>query len=141
MLEAREHGRGHPSGHSPRLRELEARLRAHPRDGTNDPFWKGSKDLARELEKACGLPVHLGFNEFCAPSLDEAFDGAAAGAARVIVVTPMMTRGGEHAERDIPAAISRAQTRHPRVDFKYAWPFDTPAAAGFLAAKIKECAG
>jgi len=141
MLEAKEHHHPHSGEPSPRLRELEARMRAFPRNETNDPFWTGSRELAAALEKACGLPVLLGFNEFCAPDLDETFDRAAGtGAERVVVLTPMMTRGGGHSERDIPAAIARAQARHPAVRFVYAWPFDTAAAAEFLARKIKDAA-
>jgi len=141
LLEAREHHASPSGGHSPRLRELEARMRDHPRTETNDPFWKGSRELAAALEKTCGLPVLLGYNEFCAPDLDETFDRAVSeGAKHVLVVTPMMTRGGGHAERDIPAAVARARSRHPGVRFVYAWPFDTGAVAEFLARKIKDAA-
>lgn len=139
MLEAKEHHHPHSGGSSPRLRELEARMRAFPRSEKNDPFWQGSLELSAALEKACGLPVLMGFNEFCAPDLDETFDRAAGtGAERVVVLTPMMTRGGGHAERDIPRAVSRAQARHPGVRFLYAWPFDTAAVAAFLAGHIKD---
>jgi sirohydrochlorin cobaltochelatase len=59
--------------------------------------------LAAQLAQARGLEVLVGFNEFCAPSLDEAFAQAVAqGAQRVVVITPMMTRGGEHAEALCP---------------------------------------
>jgi sirohydrochlorin cobaltochelatase len=50
----------------------------------------------------------------------------------------MMTRGGEHAERDIPAAIDRAQNRHPAVAFQYIWPFDAAQIARFLASQIHQ---
>ena len=79
----------------------------------------------------------MGYNEFCAPSLDRALDQAAAREAeQVIVVTPMMTPGGEHAEEDIPAAIRRAEERHPALAFAYAWPFDVDDVARFLAAQV-----
>jgi sirohydrochlorin cobaltochelatase len=85
------------------------------------------------------LPVLVGFNEFCAPSLDDALEQAIAqGAEKVVVVTPMMTRGGEHAQRDIPAAIQRVQERHPRVPIVYAWPFASVDVASFLAARIAD---
>ena len=117
-------------------RKLDARMRARPRTAQNDRFWAGSRDLAEHLRAATGLAVIVGFNEFCAPTLDEALDQAAARAERVIVVTPMMTRGGEHAEAEIPAAIRQAQARHPDVVFKYAWPLDVSAIAQFLAAQL-----
>jgi len=119
-----------------RYAELEARVRAWPRTARNDPFWAGSQDLAEHLRHAAACNVIIGYNEFCAPSLDDAPTQAAAQAERVIVVTPMMTRGGEHSEADIPAAIARAQARHPQLEFIYAWPLDTGDIARFLAAQV-----
>lgn len=117
--------------------ELEAKMRNWPRTLENDPFWAASLDLAGHLGRAAGCEVVVGFNEFCGPDLDTALDQAAAsGAARVHVVTPMMTRGGEHAEADIPAAVKAAQARHPDVAFAYVWPFDTARVAAFLAEQI-----
>ena len=120
----------------PRHRRLDAWMRARPRTAQNDHFWAGSQELAEQLRAATGLTVIVGFNEFCAPTLDEALDQAAARAERVIVVTPMMTRGGEHSEVEIPAAIQRAQERHPQMMFKYIWPLDASAVARFLAEQM-----
>src|SRR3972149_8566489 len=64
-----------------RFAALDARIRAWPRTAQNDPFNAGSLDLAAHLERLTGLPVIVGFNEFCAPSLDEALDRAAAASA------------------------------------------------------------
>ncbi|HKZ85906.1 MAG TPA: CbiX/SirB N-terminal domain-containing protein [Anaerolineae bacterium] len=119
-----------------RYAELDARMRAWPRTPYNDPFHAGTQELAEHLRRATGLEVIAGFNEFCAPSLDEALDQAAGRADSVVVVTPMMTRGGEHSEVDIPAAIERARERNPRLAVRYAWPFETGAVAQFLAAQI-----
>ncbi len=120
-----------------RLSELDAKMRAWPRSAANDPYHAGSVDLAEHLRQATGRPVLVGFNEFCAPSLDDALDQAAAAQpGRVLVVTPMMTRGGEHVEREIPAAVARARSRHPEVRVEYLWPFDVTEVAGFLAARI-----
>jgi sirohydrochlorin cobaltochelatase len=115
--------------------ELHAKMRAWPRTAENDPFWAASLELAQELAEVIGLEVLVGFGEFCGPSLDEALDQAAATAEKVVVVTPMMTRGGEHAEQDIPAAIARAEERHPGCTFVYAWPFAVNEIARFLAAQ------
>jgi len=116
---------------------LDARVRAWPRTAGNDPFWAASLELGEHLAAAAGCPVVVGFNEFCAPSLDEALDQAVArGAGLVQVVTPMMTRGGEHAELDIPAALEAAQQRHPGVSFVYTWPFPVSEVARFLAEQM-----
>jgi sirohydrochlorin cobaltochelatase len=139
------HGRiGHGHGatdESLRVRyvELEKRMRAWPRNAQNDPFFVGSQELAERLSRQSSLEVILGFNEFCAPSLDEAFDRAAAtDAETIIALTPMMTSGGEHSEADIPAAIERAKTRHPRKRIIYAWPFATEDVARFLTSQLKK---
>lgn len=122
-----------------REQELERRMRDWPRTQENDPFWAASRELARHLAEATDSEVLLGFNEFCGPTIE----GAIAEAAdrrpdRVVVVTPMVTRGGEHAERDIPAAIDRARARQPGVPIVYAWPFDPADVARFLAAHIRQ---
>jgi sirohydrochlorin cobaltochelatase len=84
----------------------------------------------------------LGFNEFCAPDLDEALDQAAGqGAEKIIVVTPMMTRGGEHAERGIPDAVARARRRHPGEKFIYVWPLPASEVAEFLTTQIGRAIG
>jgi sirohydrochlorin cobaltochelatase len=120
-----------------RFNELETRIRHWPRTAKNDPYYSGSHELVVALRRASGRKVILGFNEFCAPSLDEALDQAAGQKAeKVIVVTPMMTRGGEHAEIDIPGAIRRAESAHPGVRYVYGWPFPVGEIAEFLTAQI-----
>jgi len=133
-----EHTRGAArAGLQQRHDELDARIRAWPRTPHNDPFWAGTQDLAEHLRQATELDVIVGFNEFCAPSLDEALDRAAKqSAGEVVVITTMMTRGGEHSEEDIPVAIERARERNAGVEFRYVWPFDASQVAQFLAAQI-----
>jgi len=121
-----------------RYEELEQKLRNWPRTEENDRYYASSFELGRALSRAAGSEVVVGFNEFCAPSLDDALDRAvASGAESVSVVTPMMTGGGEHSERDIPAAISRARERHAGTRIVHAWPFPVEDVAAFLAAQIK----
>jgi sirohydrochlorin cobaltochelatase len=116
--------------------ELDAKIRAWTRTPQNDPYWAGSRDIAAELARETNCEVIVGFNEFCAPTLDAAFDLAATRAERVIVLTPMMTRGGEHSEKEIPQALDAAQKRHPAISFQYVWPLDSAAIAKFLASQI-----
>ncbi len=125
-----------------RYRDLETRMRAWPRTPANDPFHAASMDLAARLARDTGLETIVGFNEFCGPSVDEALESAAArGAGRVVVVTPMLTQGGEHAERDIPAAIARAVKARPEVEFVYAWPFEDGAILRLFAEQIHRFSG
>lgn len=120
---------------------LEARLLNWPRSDANDPFWAATHELGRLIAGETGHEVLIGFNEFCAPSVAEALDHAAARASEVIVLTPMLTRGGAHAETDIPTAIAHAQERHGRVRFRYVWPIPPPEIARFLAAQLLTTVG
>jgi sirohydrochlorin cobaltochelatase len=121
-----------------RYKELEDKVKRWPRTPRNDPYHAASHDLARALQTEIGLEVAVGFNEFCSPDVDETLARAVAdGAGRIIVLTTMMTRGGEHAEREIAQAVERARAKYPGVGLIYAWPFETPAIARFLADHIR----
>jgi sirohydrochlorin cobaltochelatase len=136
------HGRiGHADTEAPgpleqRFNELEGKMRAWPRTASNDPFYAGSVELAEHLGRESGLEVLVGFNEFCSPTLAEALDSAAERAGKILVITPMMTRGGEHSAVDIPAAIGAARQKHPGKEFLYVWPFPTEDVARFLADQL-----
>ena len=120
-----------------RYGQLEAKMRTWPRTGQNDPFYAGSQELAKHLRQESGLEVIIGFNEFCAPTLDKALERAAAReAGKIVVLTPMMTRGGEHSAVDIPEAIRRAQQKFTTQKIIYAWPFATEDIARFLSAQV-----
>ncbi len=89
------------------------------------------------MSSKTGYEVVVGFNEFCGPSVEEALGEAVSkGATEVIVITPMMTPGGEHSEVDIPEAIERVKEKHPDVTFRYAWPFKETAVTSFLAEQL-----
>jgi sirohydrochlorin cobaltochelatase len=122
-----------------RFTRLDGKVRNWERTPDTDPFWASSRKLAKELQKSTGFEVIVGFNEFCAPNLEEALDKAAReDVKRVIVVTPMMTPGGEHSEEDIPEAISAARRRFSEVEFIYAWPFPAPDVVSFLSNQIRK---
>jgi sirohydrochlorin cobaltochelatase len=124
------------AGLAPRFAELEAKMRAWPRTANNDPFYAGSLELAEQLRRESGLEVIVGFNEFCSPTLREALERAAGRADKILVITPMMTRGGEHSAVDIPEAIRAARQKHPGKEFVYVWPFPTQDIARFLADQL-----
>ena len=122
-----------------RYADLDAKMRRWPRTAENDPFYAGSQEMAVHFRRATGYEVIVGFNQFCAPSVEEALEEAVAQkAGRIIVITPMMTPGGRHSTTEIPTAIKRAQQRHPDVPIEYAWPFDLSEVAEFLAHRIQQ---
>lgn len=120
---------------------LDTKMRNWPRNSRNDPFHTASQELATRLSEVTGYEVIVGYNEFCAPSLDEALQSAAnKNANKIIVATPMMTRGGEHSEKDIPAKIDEFSKLHPQTTIVYAWPFDSTRVARFLSEHISRFA-
>ncbi|UCF08445.1 MAG: CbiX/SirB N-terminal domain-containing protein [Thermoplasmata archaeon] len=121
-----------------RYSHLDDKMRSWPRTPENDPFYAGAMEMAEHIEESSGYKVIVGFNEFCAPTLDAALEQAVSEKPeKVVVLTPMMTRGGEHAEKDIPQAIERAKKVHPQANIVYAWPFEVSEVGGFLASQIK----
>ena len=117
-----------------RVQNLEERIIATPRTPENDPYHAASYEIASEMHELTGVDVVVGFNEFCAPTLHDALDEAAGKQpGKIVVITPMLTSGGSHQEKDIPAAIDAARQRFPDIPIDYAWPFDPVQIARFLA--------
>lgn len=118
--------------------ELEEKVCRWPRTPENDPFYAASLSMAENISRELDADVFVGFNEFCAPTISEAIARAAELAPeKIIVITPMMTPGGEHSEKDIPAALAKAGRRFPDIEILYAWPFPQREVASFLASQIR----
>jgi sirohydrochlorin cobaltochelatase len=80
----------------------------------------------------------LAYNEFCAPSLEEAVEHLIEqGATEITVATTMLTPGGSHSEIEIPDILERLRPKHPGVALRYAWPFDLELVANTLAEQIR----
>lgn len=118
--------------------ELETRLRRWPRTAQTDPYQAGLEALAAHLKALFnGMLFAVAYNEFCAPSVEEAVESLIArGATLVTVVPSMLTPGGSHSERDIPERLARLRARHPDVQIRYAWPFDLAQVARMLVEQI-----
>jgi len=117
---------------------LDKKMRQWPRTEANDAFYFGSLALGKDFAEHAGFQVIVGFNEFCEPDLDQAISRAVELTdEKVLVTTPMMTRGGGHSKGDIPAAIACVQKRHPDTEIIYAWPFPVSGVAAFLAEQIQ----
>jgi sirohydrochlorin cobaltochelatase len=123
-----------------RERELDHRVRHWPRTPDNDPYRAGLEQIAQALApKLGGTELVVAYNEFCAPSIDEAIDALVAeGARHIKLVTTMVTPGGSHAAEEIPAILEAARARHPAVSLHYAWPFDLDRVADLLADAVTE---
>jgi sirohydrochlorin cobaltochelatase len=125
-------------GMSPREIELDKQVRDWPRTPDTDPYKYGVEAIARALRpKLDGRRLVVAYNEFCAPSVEDAIEGLVGeGFGRIRLISTMFTRGGIHAEFEIPAIVVETRKKHPRVTVEYAWPYDPGLIADFLAAQL-----
>lgn len=119
--------------------ELDVKIRRWPRTASTDPYQSGLESVAAWLKpKLDGILFGIAFNEFCAPTLEEAVeDLIAQGATKITVTTTMFTPGGSHSEIEIPEILDRLRPRHPGIELRYAWPFDLQLVADTLAEQIR----
>jgi sirohydrochlorin cobaltochelatase len=136
-LEASRRARGEAEM-TAREAELDRRLREWPRAPATDPYKFGLEAVAGELRtRLDGRHLVTAYNEFCAPSVEEAIASLVSeGASRITLLTTMFTRGGSHAELEIPQIIEDMRARFPDVALEYVWPFDLGEIASFLAAHV-----
>ena len=126
------------SAMSPREAELDKQVREWPRTPDNDAYKAGVDEIAAALApKLGGKKLVTAYNEFCAPSVEDALDGLVReGFTRISLISTMYTRGGVHAECEIPGIVTEARKKHPGVVIEYAWPFDADFLADFLAKQL-----
>ena len=123
---------------SPREAELDKQVREWPRTPKNDAYKLGVEEIAKALApKLGGRKLVVAYNEFCAPSVEDAIESLVKdGFARINLISTMYTRGGLHAECEIPGIVMQARKNHPEVQVEYAWPFDANYLADFLAGQL-----
>lgn len=123
---------------SPREAELDKQVREWPRTPENDAYKAGVEEIARALApKLGGRKLVVAYNEFCAPSVEDAIESLVKeGRTRISLISTMYTRGGLHAECEIPGIVTEARKNHPGVVVEYAWPFDADYLADFLVGQL-----
>lgn len=119
--------------------ELDMKIRRWPRTPLTDPYESGLQAVAARLQPQLnGILFGLAYNEFCAPTLEEAVEHLIGQrVTEIIVTTTMFTPGGSHSEIEIPEILDRLRSKHPHVVLHYAWPFDLELVAGTLAEQIR----
>jgi sirohydrochlorin cobaltochelatase len=136
-LEAERQARREPKM-SAREAELDKLVREWPRAPETDAYKYGVEEIAKALApKLGGRRLVTAFNEFCAPSVEDAIESLVKeGFTRISLISTMFTRGGIHAECEIPGIVIEARKKHPGVSVEYAWPFDADFIADFLSAQL-----
>ncbi|HEX2055185.1 MAG TPA: CbiX/SirB N-terminal domain-containing protein, partial [Nitrospiraceae bacterium] len=120
--------------------ELDQTIRRWPRNAQTDPYQTGFQDLAATLQPFLGGALFsIAYNEYCAPTLEEAVaDLIRQGATDITVVTTMFTPGGAHSEIEIPETLDHLRRIHRGVTLRYAWPFDLNLVAAMLAKQVEK---
>ncbi len=120
-------------------RDLDRQIRRWPRTAETDPYQAGLVAVAEALRPHLdGVLFHIAYNEFCAPTVEEAVEDLIdQGATHITVLTTMLTPGGAHSEVEIPDVLDRLRIRHPAVELRYAWPFDLQLVAKTLAEQLR----
>jgi len=124
---------------SPEELELDHKIRRWPRTTVTDPYQSGLEAVGAVLRPHLnGVLFALAYNEFCAPTLEEAVeDLVGKGATHITVVTTMFTPGGSHSEVEIPEILDHLRPKYPAVELRYAWPFDLQLIAKTLTEQLK----
>ena len=118
---------------------LNHQIRQWPRTPATDPYQAGLEALGQQLKPLLKIPLFaLAYNEFCAPTLEEAVANLVTqGATDLTVISSMITPGGSHSEIEIPETLDQLRLRHPDIVIRYAWPFELSEVARLLASQVR----
>ena len=124
---------------SPEELELDQKIRRWPRTKSTDPYQSGLEAVGAALHSQLnGALFAMAYNEFCAPTLEEAVeDLVKQGATSITVLTTMFTPGGSHSEVEIPEILDQLRPMYPTVELRYAWPFDLQLIAKTLSEQLR----
>ena len=119
--------------------ELDQKIRRWPRTKASDPYQSGLEAVGAVLRPHLnGTLFALAYNEFCAPTLEEAVENLVKqGATSITVLTTMFTPGGSHSEVEIPEILEQLKPQYPTVELRYAWPFDLQLIAKTLTEQLR----
>ena len=120
--------------------ELDTKIRQWPRTPETDPYQSGLEAVGAMLRPHLnGDLFALAYNEFCAPTLEDAVeDLIGQGATSITVLTTMFTPGGSHSEVEIPEILDHLRPQYPGVELRYAWPFDLQLIAKTLTEQLRK---
>lgn len=124
-----------PSDYTGKREECE-KLRTWPRTKLNDPYWAGVHSVAEQIQTYYPTtPLIVAFNEFCAPSLEQAARTLIDkhNVKKIVIFSSMVMPGGSHAEKEIPKEVDKIRFSFPTVDFHYIWPYPLENLVNFFS--------
>ncbi len=120
-------------------KELDRKIRNWPRTPESDPYKVGLEKLAQHLaERMPDTKIVAAYNEFCAPSIEDAADNLVkSGVKKIFLISSMFTPGGSHSDKEIPEDVEQLRKKYPNVNFQYAWPFDLSKIAELMVGHLE----
>lgn len=106
--------------------------------GSPDPDWRAPLEAcaARVAAQADGVEVRLAFMERTEPTVPQAVaELAAAGVQKVRIIALLLSGGGRHMKRDVPALVDEVAQAHPDLSIEL-----DPRAIGTRAQVIEAMA-
>lgn len=105
---------------------------------------QGNKQFLQFIEQVKpAFPVlqREAYIELARPTIQEAIDDIVAEGATKLAVVPVLLLTAYHATHDIPAELTKARERHPRLEITYGRPFGIEADVIDVALKRLQDAG
>jgi sirohydrochlorin ferrochelatase len=98
------------------------------------------EQVAEQVQRLTTDAVYPAHMEIAAPSVDDAFDAAAAGGAEFIYVFPYFLTPGQHSREDIPRMCAEAAARHPSLQWHCGAPIGLdPMLAQLIIHRVRRC--
>jgi sirohydrochlorin ferrochelatase len=121
------------------IEKISEMVRKLPRniDKINDPSKLETENLAKKLREKLGIPVEVGYSEFCSPSIPETVKQLSDTGVEKIIVVPLFFTHCKHTEKDIPKILEEVKKQVENVEIEYADPL-IEEIAEVLAGKIRK---
>lgn len=106
------------------MEKISERVRKLPRniDKINDPSKLETENLAKRLREKLGIPVEVGYSEFCSPSIPETIKQLADKDIDKIIVIPLFFTHCRHTEIDIPKILEKVKKQLVNTEIEYIDP-------------------
>ncbi len=101
-------------------------------EASNSSLEKAAREIAMLSTQryAAVIPAHM---ELAEPTIDQAFDRAAAAGAELVVVVLYFLGPGRHSFTDVPALAAKAAARHPGLRYCVTNPLGPDSVLSALA--------
>nr|MDO8080171.1 CbiX/SirB N-terminal domain-containing protein [Candidatus Freyarchaeota archaeon] len=106
------------------MEKMSEMIRKLPRniDGINDPSKLETENLTKRVREKRGIPVEVGYSEFCSPSIPETIKQLVDKGVEKIIVVPLFFTHCKHTERDIPKILEEVKKQVVNTEIEYTDP-------------------